>query len=133
VLINDVIYVASGRRQVLLVVALWFETRFIHADAVGVFGVPAVRHVVHVSGLWLLLLLLLLAIWREFTGAGQLPVTEPEVSSKTLFGHSETGGNIVTIVVCPSDQPHTDTGNKGNEKIKRSHYRPGQALGVSGV
>jgi hypothetical protein len=65
---NDVIYVASGRRQVLLVVALWFETRLIHADAVGVFSVPAVRHIVHVTGLWLLLLLP--AGWREFTAVG---------------------------------------------------------------
>jgi hypothetical protein len=53
---NDVVYVASGRRQVLLVMELWFDTRFSNADAVGVSCVPAVRHIVHVSGLWLLLL-----------------------------------------------------------------------------
>ena len=51
VLMNDVIYVASGRRQVLLVMELWFDTRFSNADAVGVSCVPAVRHIVHVSGL----------------------------------------------------------------------------------
>jgi hypothetical protein len=49
---DDVIYVASGGRQVLLVMELWFDTRFSNADAVGVSCVP-------VSGLWLLLLLLL--------------------------------------------------------------------------
>jgi hypothetical protein len=53
---NEVIYVASGRRKVLLVVELWFEAWFSHADAVGVSCVPAVRHIVHVNGLWLLLL-----------------------------------------------------------------------------
>jgi hypothetical protein len=53
---SDVIYVTSGRRQVSLVVELWFETRFSYADVVGVFCVSGVRHIVHVSGLWLLLL-----------------------------------------------------------------------------
>jgi hypothetical protein len=48
---NDVIYMASGRRQVLLVMELWFDTRFSNADAVGVSCVP-------VSGLWRRLLLL---------------------------------------------------------------------------
>jgi len=46
---NDVIYVASGRCQVLLVMELWLDTRFSNADAVGVSCVP-------VGGLWLLLL-----------------------------------------------------------------------------
>lgn len=49
VLMNDVIYVASGRRQILLVMELWFDTRLSIADAVGVCCMP-------VSGLWLLLL-----------------------------------------------------------------------------
>ena len=49
VLMNDVFCMASGRRQVLLVMELWFDTRFSNADAVGVSCVP-------VSGLWLLLL-----------------------------------------------------------------------------
>jgi hypothetical protein len=46
---DDVIYVASGRRQVLLVMELWFDTGFSNADASGASCVP-------VSGLWLLLL-----------------------------------------------------------------------------
>jgi len=45
---NDVMYVASGRRQVLLVMELWFDTRLSNADAVGVCCLP-------VSGPWLLL------------------------------------------------------------------------------
>ena len=48
VLMNDVMYVASGRRQVLLVMELWFDTRLSNADAVGVCCLP-------VSGPWLLL------------------------------------------------------------------------------
>jgi len=110
VLVTDVIYMASRRRQVLLVMELWFDTRFSNADAVGVSCVPAVRHIVHVSGLWLLLL----AIWREFRSAGQLPVAEPEVTSKTLFGRSETRSKYchsrsVSVGGCPSDRPHIDT------------------------
>jgi hypothetical protein len=111
VLMNDVIYMASGRRQALLVMELWFDTRFSNADAVGVFCVHAVRHIVHVSRLWLLLL----AIWREFRSAGQIPAAKPEVTSKTLFGRPETRRKYchsrpVSVCGCPSDRPHPGTG-----------------------
>ena len=57
VLMNDVIYVASGRRQFLLVVQLRFHIRFSNADAIRTSCVPGVRHIAHASGLWMLLAL----------------------------------------------------------------------------
>ena len=52
VLMNGVIYVASGRRQFLLVMELWFDTRFSNPDVVGISCVHAVGRIVHVSGMW---------------------------------------------------------------------------------